>query len=177
VTDTLGNTEEYDEVVLACHGNEAMGLLADASEDEKRVLKMFRYSKNQAVLHRDTSIMPRRKRCWASWVYHSETENPTAAIPITYWMNLLQGIDEKRPVFVTLNPHRAIAKELIFEEHMFEHPIYSPESVAAQAQLPLIQGKGHTWFCGAHWKNGFHEDGLSSAVDVAQGLKVAVPWL
>ena len=121
--------------------------------------------------------MPKRKRCWASWVYHSETENAKAAIPITYWMNLLQNIDRQYPVFVTLNPHRTIAAEQVFEEHMFEHPIYNPDTAHAAAQLPLIQGKGHTWFCGAHWRNGFHEDGLASAVAVAEGLKVAVPWV
>ncbi|MBY0406757.1 MAG: hypothetical protein K2Q01_03635, partial [Rickettsiales bacterium] len=151
--------------------------LADATADERRILSAFRYSQNRMVLHKDTSIMPVRKRCWASWVYHSEVEKPHASIPITYWMNLLQNIDQAYPVFVTLNPHREIAKEHVFEEHVFEHPIYSPQSLAAQKELPVIQGKAHTWFCGAHWKNGFHEDGLSSAVDVAAQLGVRAPWL
>jgi len=176
VTDVHGVTEEYDEVVLACHGNQALALLTDASADEKRILGAFRYSKNLAVLHKDETIMPKRKRCWASWVYHSEVENPKDSIPITYWMNLLQGIDANYPVFVTLNPHRDIAQEHVFEKHVFEHPIFSPESIAAAQQLPVIQGKRHTWFCGAHWRNGFHEDGLASAVAVAEGLKVDIPW-
>lgn len=176
VTDTRGETAVYDQVVLACHGNEALALLKDASDDERRVLGAFRYSRNRMVLHKDESIMPRRRRCWASWVYHSELENPKDAIPVTYWMNLLQHIDPAYPLFVTLNPHRAIAPEHVFEEHVFEHPIYSPEAVAAQAALPLIQGRNHTWFCGAHWRNGFHEDGLSSAVAVAEALGAEVPW-
>ncbi len=177
VTDVRGVTEEYDELVLACHGNEALALLADATDDEKRLLGAFRYSQNRMVLHKDVSIMPKRKRCWASWVYHSEVEKPKDNIPITYWMNLLQNIDKAAPIFVTLNPHRDIAPEHIFEEHVFDHPIYSTQAVAAQEQLPLIQGKQHTWFCGAHWRNGFHEDGLASAVAVAEGLGARVPWL
>lgn len=177
VADAAGEVYEYDEVVLACHGNEALELLQDASDDERRLLGAFRYSKNLAVLHSDESIMPKRKRCWASWVYHSEKENPKDAIPITYWMNLLQGIDKDCPVFVTLNPHREIAPEKVFEKHEFEHPVYSQGMVAAQKELPVIQGVRHTWFCGAHWRNGFHEDGIASAVSVAEGLKVEIPWL
>lgn len=177
VTDAKGVTEEYDELVLACHGNEALELLQDASDEEKRVLSRFRYSRNRMVLHKDESIMPRRRRCWASWVYHSEEENHKAAIPITYWMNLLQNIDPACPIFVTLNPHREIAAEHVFEEHIFEHPIYSPEATLSQMELPDIQGKAHTWYCGAHWRNGFHEDGIASAVAVAEALKVTIPWL
>ena len=131
---------------------------------------------NRAVLHRDTSIMPKRKRCWASWVYHANDDTPDDAIRVTYWMNLLQNIPVETPIFVTLNPHRPIAPELVYEEHVFEHPVYTPAAVAAQRRLPEIQGRGNTWFCGAYWKNGFHEDGLSSAVDVAKALGAEIPW-
>lgn len=175
VTDINGKTREFDHVVLACHGDQALKML-DATPLEKSVLSPFRYSVNHAVLHKDASIMPRRRRCWASWVYHCENENHSAAIPITYWMNLLQNIDPAFPIFVTLNPHRPIAREHIFDEHVFEHPVYSPESVAAQKRLPEIQGGRNTWFCGAHWRNGFHEDGLASAVAVAEALGAEIPW-
>jgi uncharacterized protein len=176
ISDSTGQTREFDHVILACHGDQALKLLTDATEQEQSVLSTFRYSVNRAVLHKDTSIMPRRRRCWASWVYHSEDESQSCAIPITYWMNLLQNIDPAYPLFVTLNPHRPITAEHIFDEHVFEHPIYSPESVAAQKRLPEIQGRQNTWFCGAHWRNGFHEDGLASAVAVADAFHVEIPW-
>lgn len=176
ITDTQGNTQEYDQVVLACHADQALSMLTDATAQEREILGAFKYSKNLAVLHKDASIMPTRKRCWSSWIYHSQNEDTSSAIPVTYWMNLLQSIDHAHPVFVTLNPHRAIAKEHIFDEHMFEHPIYSEAAIAAQGRIASIQGQNNTWFCGAYQRNGFHEDGLASAVAVAKGMKAEVRW-
>ncbi len=176
VTDTNGRTEIYDHLVMACHADEAFSLLTDPSADEATILPAFRYQQNRAVLHRDTSVMPKRKRCWASWVYHAGYDTSEPKIAVSYWMNRLQGIDDKYPLFVTLNPMREIDPEKVFDEHVFEHPMFDTRAVAAQARLPAIQGVRNTWFCGAHWRNGFHEDGLASAVAVAKGFGIAPPW-
>ena len=172
VTDTTGATEEFDHAVLSCHANDALSMLDDATPAEKETLGRFHYQPNRAVLHKDTSMMPQRRRCWSSWVYHPHQ----ADISVTYWMNQLQGIDNKYPLFVTLNPSRPIAPEHVFDEHIFTHPVYTQESFAAQKRLPSIQGLRNTWFCGAYHRNGFHEDGLHSAVEVARLLGVEASW-
>jgi predicted NAD/FAD-binding protein len=173
-----GRTDLYDEIVLACHADEALRLLADATPDERAVLGAFTYQKNIAVLHRDISVMPRRRACWASWVYHTHT-TPGAepAIGVTYWMNLLQSIDDSKPLFVTLNPAQPIAPDTIFNVHEFDHPVFTQAAIDAQAKIPTIQGVRGTWFCGAYQRYGFHEDGLLSAVNVAKAMGVAIPWL
>ena len=176
VTDANGVDEIYDQIVLACHGDEAFALLADPSAAETTVLSAFRYQKNHMVLHRDESVMPKRKACWASWVYHASRDTQEPKISVTYWMNSLQGIPSRYPLFVTLNPTQSIAPEYVFDEHMFEHPMFDAAAIAAQEHLPAIQGARNTWFCGAHWRHGFHEDGLMSAVAVAEGLGVSAPW-
>ena len=175
VRDTQGGCETYDDVVMAAHGDETLGLLADASNQERAALSPFRYQKNRAVLHRDTSFMPRRRRCWASWVYESDGGfHPK--ITVTYWMNRLQGIDERHPLFVSLNPKREIPAHLVFDETEFDHPMFDAAAIAAQAQVVAAQGRNRTWFAGAHLGHGFHEDGLASAVAVAKGMGIAVPW-
>ncbi len=176
ITDVTGRTEEYDSVVFACHGDQALAMLKDATADERSVLSGFRYQKNLAVVHKDVSIMPKRKRCWASWVYNYERDDKRDVIPVTYWMNLLQNIDHKYPLFVTLNPIKPIPIEHVFEEHVFEHPIYSQESLASQKRIVELQGKQNTYFCGAHLRNGFHEDGIASGVNVAKLLGENAPW-
>ena len=180
VTDSKGATETYDDVVFACHANETLAMLQDATPEEKETLGAFRYQRNIAYLHRDARLMPKRKICWASWVYHAQTAQggraDTQAIGVTYWMNLLQAIDQKYPLFVTLNPAVEIPAELVFNRHEFEHPIFTRETLVAQENLPQLQGKQHSWFCGAYTRYGFHEDGLLSAVRVAQGMGVPIPW-
>jgi uncharacterized protein len=176
VQDARGETHEYDHVVLTCHGDQALALLKDASLEERSVLGAFRYQKNRALLHKDASIMPKRKRCWASWVYHSDKGRKDETIPVTYWMNLLQNIDNAYPLFVTLNPIKPIAPEHVFDEHEFEHPVYTMEAMQSQKLIHSLQGKRNTWFCGAHLRNGFHEDGLASAVAVAERMGVQKPW-
>jgi predicted NAD/FAD-binding protein len=176
IQDARGETLEYDHVVLACHGDQALALLKDASLEERSVLGAFRYQKNRAFLHKDAGIMPKRKRCWASWVYHSDKGRKDETIPVTYWMNLLQNIDNDYPLFVTLNPIKPIAPEHIFDEHEFEHPVYTTEAMKSQKLIHSLQGKRNTWFCGAHLRNGFHEDGLASAVAVAERMGVQKPW-
>ena len=176
IRDVQGGFAEYDQIVLAGHADEMLKLLADPSSEERESLSAFRYQKNRAVLHRDTSVMPRRKRCWASWVYASDGASNDPAISVTYWMNRLQGIDDRRPLFVTLNPSREIAKETIFDVHDFDHPVFDHAAIAAQSKVAALQGVRGTWFAGAHLRHGFHEDGLSSAVAIAEKMGIPVPW-
>ncbi len=177
VRDAQGQTREYDQVVFACHADQALALLQDASTEERSLLGAFRYQANRAFLHNDASVMPKRRCCWASWVYQAErATGDQAAIPVTYWMNNLQSIDARFPLFVTLNPLRPIAPEQVFDEHVFEHPVFTGEAIEAQKRLPRIQGQRGSWFCGAYTRYGFHEDGLQSAVHVATALGAEVPW-
>ena len=176
VVDVTGVTQEYDQAIFACHGDQALALLSDPTPDETDTLAAFTYQSNTAVLHDDVSIMPKRKRCWASWVYHADDHAPTGDIAVTYWMNQLQGIDVNTPLFVTLNPLTPVRPECIIDTHVFEHPVYTQASVAAQKRLPALQGVQNTWFCGAYHRNGFHEDGLASGIHVAKALGAEVPW-
>lgn len=174
VTDSTGETRNYDWLVLACHANEALDLLCDATPEERAALGAFKYQPNRAILHSDESLMPKRRRCWSSWVYHA-TENG-GPISVTYWMNQLQSLGDKTPLFVTLNPPKPVAAQLIHDEHVFEHPIYTVDSFNAQKSLPGIQGTLDTWYCGAYHRNGFHEDGLASAVEAARLMGVEAVW-
>lgn len=180
VTDRHGNAEIYDEVVFACHADETLAMLTDASEAEREILGSFQYQPNTAYLHSDTGIMPKRKRCWASWVYHTDRPGDASemaeGISVTYWMNRLQSIDDRYPLFVTLNPATPIAPEKIINTHEFTHPVFTAETLKAQQRLHEIQGQRGSWFCGAYTRYGFHEDGLLSAVNVAKGMGVAIPW-
>lgn len=176
VADKTGHTELYDEAVLACHGDDALKLVADADPLERGTLSSFRYQKNKAVLHRDVRVMPKRKRCWASWVYTSDDRDDDPAISVTYWMNRLQGIGQDTPLFVTLNPLQPIPRAHVFNEHEFDHPVFDRAAMAAQPRLQALQGRRGLWYCGAHLRHGFHEDGLSSAVHVARLLGASVPW-
>jgi predicted NAD/FAD-binding protein len=176
IRDTQGQTRTYDQVVMAAHGDETLALLKDADTAERSALSSFRYQKNTAVLHRDPSVMPRRKRCWASWVYTSDGEFLHPQITVTYWMNLLQGIDHDRPLFVSLNPKRPIADDLVFDVAEFDHPVFDAAALAAHPRVAALQGLRGTWFAGAHLGHGFHEDGLASAVRVARALGSAIPW-
>jgi uncharacterized protein len=176
IKDAGGGCESYDQVVMASHGDESLALLKDADAEERAILGCFRYQKNRAVLHRDQSLMPRRRRCWASWVYTSDGDFFHPKITVTYWMNLLQGIDDRRPLFVSLNPKRDIPEELIFDQTDFDHPVFDQAAIAAQGRIAALQGRRQTWFAGAHLGHGFHEDGLASAVRVAQAMGCAIPW-
>lgn len=174
VTDSTGETRDYDRLVLACHAGEALALLQDATPEERDALGAFRYQPNRAFLHSDASMMPKRRRCWSSWVYHAT--DAAGPVSVTYWMNQLQSLDAEKPLFVTLNPPRPIAPELVHDEHVFEHPVYTVEAFSAQKKLPAIQGTRNTWYCGAYHRNGFHEDGLASAVEAARLMGAEAPW-
>lgn len=177
VTDDSGHSATFDHVVFACHGDQALAALGDASDAERQTLGAFRYQRNEAVLHKDTSVMPKTRRCWSSWNYRSEGQGEGAAVSVSYWMNKLQGIDPAYPIFVTLNPARSIPDEHVFDRHVFEHPVFDSAAIAAQSRVQQMQGARNTWFCGAHLRHGFHEDGLWSAVTVAEQLGATIPWM
>jgi len=160
-------SQDFDEVILACHSDQALALLNDASEDEKQVLSAMPYSTNSVVLHTDKTLLPKRKKAWASWNYQLSNDRSKAA-SVTYNMNILQGIQSEDTFCVTLNQKEAINPDSILREFTYHHPIFSSESIKAQKQRSLICGIQHTHFAGAYWHNGFHEDGVRSGVEVAQ---------
>jgi uncharacterized protein len=177
VKDTEGHEALYDHVVFACHSDQALALLSDPSDAERAALLAVRYQENVAFLHKDPRFMPKRRRCWSAWNYHAGREGNEAAVTLTYWMNRLQSIDQRYPLFVTLNPGDKIAREDIFDTTTFHHPVFDTAAIAAQSTLAGIQGARNTWFCGAYMRHGFHEDGLMSAMAVAERLGVRAPWL
>ncbi|PTX57648.1 hypothetical protein C8N43_2319 [Litoreibacter ponti] len=170
VTCEGGTPERFDEVVFASHSDQALSMLADASKMERAQLGAVRYQPNEAVLHADTSMMPKRRKVWASWVYCEDVVKRTDRIDLTYWMNSLQPIPHDDPLFVTLNNTRNIREELIYETRTFHHPVYDLAALQAQKTISAMNGTNRTWFCGAWMKNGFHEDGFSSGLDVARAI-------
>jgi hypothetical protein len=178
VHDSHGGSEVYDHVVMAAHSDQALAMLADADDRERAVLGAIGYSPNTVYLHRDIRLMPKRRRAWASWNFLRWQREGSCAndVAVTYWMNPLQGIDSDKPLFVSLNPPFAPASDLTFGKYMCEHPQYSAAAFAAQKRLGEIQGRRHTWFCGAWTGYGFHEDGLRSGLSVAEALGATVPW-
>ncbi len=164
-----GEVEHADEVILATHSDDALSLLSDPSETERQALSSIRYQPNRAVLHADPSVMPTRRAVWSSWNY-CEPERPGQAISLTYWMNSLQPIPESDPHFVTLNPTRPIAEELTYDETTFRHPVYDLAAEAGRERIRALNGTRRTWFCGAWMRDGFHEDGFASAVDVVRAM-------
>ncbi|SFR36770.1 NAD(P)/FAD-dependent oxidoreductase [Litoreibacter janthinus] len=170
VTPVKGTLERFDEVVFAAHSDQSLAMLSDASVTERAALGAVRYQPNEAVLHADVGMMPKRRKVWASWVYCEDKDKSSDKIDLTYWMNSLQAIPEDDPLFVTLNSTRAIREDLIYDTKTFYHPVYDVAALKAQDTIKAMNGTNRTWFCGAWMKNGFHEDGLSSAVDVATSL-------
>lgn len=162
--------EAYDEVIFATHSDDTLRLLSDPSEDEIRALGNFAYQPNRIVLHSDTSVMPSRRKVWASWVYTEQTERRSDRIPLTYWMNSLQPWLTE-PLFVTLNSEMPIRDDLVWDEVTLNHPVYDLAALEAQSLAKRINGTRNTWFCGAWMRDGFHEDGLASAMDVANAIE------
>ena len=165
-----GTPEVFDQVILACHSDEALRILADASPEESVALSAIRYQENHMVLHRDHRQMPRRRACWSSWVYQADTTQEETSIGVTYWMNKLQNIPEDDPLFVTLNPAKPVREECIYDQKTFEHPVFDSGALRAQKSIAAMQGNRNTWFAGAYLRHGFHEDGFASAVRVARQL-------
>jgi uncharacterized protein len=166
--------ERFDAVVMACHGDDALALLEDASDAERDVLGAIRYQSNETVLHTDASLLPRDRRAWAAWNAHVPAE-PGGNCTVSYCMNLLQSVQSAEPFVVTLNRSEAIDPHKVIARMHYRHPQYTAASVAAQRRRGEISGQRHTWYAGAYWGWGFHEDGLRSAVDVAQALGVQWP--
>jgi len=178
VHDSHGGSDAYDHVVIGSHSDQALAMLCDADSRERAVLGAIGYAPNTVYLHRDVRLMPKRRRAWASWNFLRWQREGTAEndVAVTYWMNRLQGINENKPLFVSLNPPFEPAAELTFGRYMCEHPQYTAAAFDAQKRLGEIQGRRHTWFCGAWTGYGFHEDGLRSGLAVAEALGAAVPW-
>jgi predicted NAD/FAD-binding protein len=175
VIDGLGHRDRFDHAVMATHADTTLAILGeDAAPEEARTLGAFRYQENLAVLHRDPSLMPRRRAAWSSWNYLAETRGQGGAVSLSYWMNRLQNLETERPVIVTLNPPRE-PREAV-DTFVYHHPQYDRAAVDAQARIPGLQGRRRTWFAGAYCGFGFHEDGLRAGLDVAAGLGAPAPW-
>lgn len=162
--------EVFDEVILATHSDDSLAMLTDPSPEEHAALSAVRYQPNEAVLHADPSLMPRRRKAWASWAYTEAAGQRPDRVSLSYWMNSLQPIPQDDPLFVTLNPVRPIREDLIHDTATFRHPVYDLPALRAQAAVRGFNGARSTWYCGAWMKNGFHEDGMASAVEVAEAI-------
>jgi predicted NAD/FAD-binding protein len=178
IRDRSGNAARYDAVVFACHSDETLRLLSDPTQEEREILGAVQFKTNVAWLHRDPALMPKRKAAWASWNYiGSSRQLGDRNLSVTYWMNLLQNIDRRHPLFVTLNPPQPPRDELVVRTFRFGHPQFDAAALAAQLRLPSIQGVRNTWFCGAWTRYGFHEDGLVSGLEVATRLGSPPLWI
>jgi predicted NAD/FAD-binding protein len=173
-----GRVLAFDDVVLGCHADESLALLTDPSALETELLGAFRFEPNQAWLHGDASLMPKRRATWSAWNYLGDSgADPRTRLSVTYWMNELQGLDPETPLFVTLNPAVAPVASRVYGQFLYHHPIFDAAAMAAQQRLPEIQGQRRSWFCGGWCGYGFHEDALSSGLRVAQGLGCLPPWV
>jgi hypothetical protein len=178
VRDAAGQVERFDEVVVACHADQGLRLLAQPTGAERALLGAIRYLPNTAVLHSDPSFMPRRAKAWSSWNYVRRAgEDGERQLFVTYWMNLLQDLPRAAPLFVTLNPDRAPDPDRTILTQQYEHPLFDGPALRAQKQLWSLQGEGGVWWCGAYFGAGFHEDGLQAGLAVAEALGgVRRPW-
>ena len=172
-----GQREDFSEVVFACHSDQTLGLLADAVDVEKKILSRINYQANSAVLHTDSTLLPRSRDAWAAWNYAAGSGDPdTRPVSVSYYLNMLQPLPFAKPVIVTLNPSHPPRAELVLKSFEYAHPIFDRAAIESQRELPAIQGKRHTWYCGAWTGYGFHEDGLRSGIAVANALGVSAPW-
>ncbi|RYH01550.1 FAD-dependent oxidoreductase [Salipiger sp. IMCC34102] len=162
--------DAFDEVVFATHSDDTLHLLTDPSPEERAMLGAVRYQGNRVVLHSDTSVMPKRRKVWASWVYTEAEDRASDQIDLTYWMNSLQPWLTGADYMVTLNSVRPIREDLIWDETNLRHPVYDADALQAQKRARATNGTNRTWVCGAWMRNGFHEDGLASALDVVAGI-------
>jgi len=161
------DAESFDCVVLACHSDESLGVLLDASAAEREILSSIPYQRNDTVLHLDPSLLPRRQRAWASWNYYIPREEGRA-VALTYNLNHLQGHRSPTPICITLNEIQNLDSEKIVQRLVYHHPIYNRPALAAQKRFAEINGRNRTYFCGAYWGHGFHEDGVNSALVIGE---------
>lgn len=164
-----GSTEQFDQLILACHSDQALALLEDCSATENTILKAMPYQQNEVVLHTDDRLLPKKNLAWSSWNYWLRAEHQSRAV-LTYDMNILQGFDAPQTFCVTLNATDAIDPNKILGRYNYSHPVFSLASLAAAQRWQEINGVNKTWFCGAYWANGFHEDGVVSGIKVAKAL-------
>lgn len=175
---TAESCERYDEVVFACHSDQALAILADqASPAERAVLSAVKYQPNRAVVHSDRSLLPQRRSLWSAWNYAAgPATSGSAPVAVSYLINKLQPLPVQTPVIVSLNPFREPAADTVIADIDYAHPVFDQAAIDAQARLPEINGRDRLWFCGAWGRYGFHEDGLRSALAVVEGMGVVAPW-
>jgi len=173
---SLGQTERFDHVVLACHSDQALAMLADATPLERETLGAIRYQPNRAVLHTDTTVLPRSRRAWAAWNYArgANTQQDAAQVCLHYLLNQLQPLPFAQPVVVSLNPAKSIDPQHAHGSFDYAHPVFDLAAIRAQTDFPALQGVQNTYYCGAWTGYGFHEDGLKSGLDVARRLQTAL---
>ena len=177
IDDAQGRTERFDHAVVATHADQALRILADPGRDERQLLGGFSYNRNLAILHSDPLLMPRRRATWSSWNYISRRAGDMNRLFVTYWLNRLQSLPEAAPFFVTLNPDREPRPGRVIHRETYQHPNFDASAVMAQKRLWSLQGVRNTWFCGAYFGAGFHEDGLQAGLAVAEALGgVRRPW-
>ncbi len=167
--ETKGDQKYYDKLILACHSDQALGLLQNASDQETEILGAMTFQKNDVVLHTDASLMPKHPKAWASWNALKLNE-PQTHCTVTYYMNMLQNLEAPQPLLVTLNCTDRIDSEKILKRRSYHHPVYTPASLAAQKRRTEINGVNNTWYAGAYWGWGFHEDGAKSAQEVVDRI-------
>jgi len=165
-----GETEHFDQLFIATHSNQALEMLADPGEQEQAILGAIPYQKNDVVLHTDTALLPKRRRTWAAWNY-LRRKNDNQRVSVTYNMNILQGIQATDTFCVTLNDTRNIDPGKIIRRMQYDHPVYTTSGIAAQQRHREINGQRRTWYCGAYWRSGFHEDGVVSALNALQDFR------
>jgi len=178
IEDRQGGVEQFDHVILATHADQALRLLADSSHSERRILGAFGYSRNVAILHTDTALMPRRRAAWASWNYLTQqSETAERDVCCTYWMNNLQPLETRTPLLVTLNPNTPPQQGSVLRSIIYHHPVLDARAARMQPLLWELQGQRRTWFCGSYFGHGFHEDGIQAGLAVAEALGgIGRPW-
>ena len=171
---TTVGSERFDALVLAVHSDQALALLEEPTTAEREVLGNISYQRNLATLHTDPQMLPRRRRAWASWNLHLP-EAPSDKVKVTYWMNCLQRFSSREPLCVSLNREDEVAPQRVLGQWAYSHPVLDAKALAAQRRWAELQGHKMTWYCGAYWGYGFHEDGACSAARVARALGARAP--
>ncbi len=173
LVESKGVSERYDHVIFASHSNQSLKMLSDPTETETQILQDMAYQSNEVVLHTDTKMLPKRKSAWAAWNYRLEgsADEETRLPSLTYDMNILQHIESEHTFCVSLNCSDKIDKDKVLRTFLYDHPVFTTQSLAAQKRKHEIDGQKNTWYCGAYWYNGFHEDGVRSALDVVKGIE------
>lgn len=166
-----GHIQHFDEVIFACHTDQAKAILKDPTPEEASLLSRVRYLPNDVYLHCDERLMPKRKITWSAWNYMTQKGADSKVMTVSYWMNRLQNLDHRYPVFVTLNPLTPPSKDKTFGHYTYDHPQFDASALQAQEDLPQVQGSHRAWFCGAWAGYGFHEDGLQSALRVVEAME------